>query len=57
LTVSIAPVTIIPEKGLAIDIGPYRREIAYGKEPIVPRLKPEQAEWATALLKPYHRRA
>ena len=39
------------------DIGPYRREIAYGKEPIVPRLKPEQAEWAAALLKPHHGRA
>jgi Protein of unknown function (DUF4058) len=39
------------------DIGPYRREIEYGKEPIVPRLKPERAEWAAALLKPRRRHA
>jgi hypothetical protein len=38
------------------DFGPYRREIEYGKDPIVPRLSPEQAEWATALLKPRGRR-
>jgi hypothetical protein len=39
------------------DFGPYRREIEYGKDPIVPRLSLEQAEWATALLKPRGRRA
>jgi Protein of unknown function (DUF4058) len=33
------------------DFGPYRREIDYGKDRIVPRLKPEQAEWATSLIK------
>jgi hypothetical protein len=35
----------------AYDAGPFEHEIEYGKDPIVPRLKPEQAEWATALLK------
>jgi Protein of unknown function (DUF4058) len=39
------------------DFGPYRREIEYGKDRIVPRLKPEQAEWATNLLKPRPRHA
>ena len=39
------------------DSGPYRREIAYGKDPIVPRLKPDQAEWAAALFKPRRRHA
>ena len=36
----------------AYDAGPFEREIEYGKDPIVPRLKPEQAEWAANLLKP-----
>jgi hypothetical protein len=40
----------------AYDGGPYQREIEYGKDPIVPRLKPEQAEWATAVLKSRRRR-
>ncbi len=35
----------------AYDAGPYAREVEYGKDPIVPRLRPEQAEWATAVLK------
>jgi Protein of unknown function (DUF4058) len=35
----------------AYDAGPFEHEIEYGKDPIVPRLKPEQAEWAAALLK------
>jgi Protein of unknown function (DUF4058) len=39
------------------DFGPYRREIEYGKDPIVPRLKPNQAEWAANLLKPRRRHA
>jgi hypothetical protein len=39
------------------DFGPYRREIAYGRDPIVPRLKPDQAEWAAALFKPRRRHA
>jgi hypothetical protein len=39
------------------DFGPYRREIEYGKDPIVPRLKPDQAEWAANLLKPRRRHA
>jgi hypothetical protein len=39
------------------DIGPYRREIEYGKDPIVPRLKPDQAEWAANLLRPRRRHA
>ena len=36
---------------------PIGREIEYGKDPIVPRLKPEQAEWAADLLKQRRRRA
>jgi hypothetical protein len=35
----------------AYEAGPYERKIEYGKDPIVPRLKPEQATWAAALLK------
>jgi hypothetical protein len=38
------------------DFGPYQKEIAYGKDPIVPRLTLEQAEWAAPLLKPRRRR-
>jgi Protein of unknown function (DUF4058) len=38
------------------DIDPYRREIEYGKEPIVPGLKPEMAEWAAAVFNPRRRR-
>ena len=41
----------------AYDVGPYGREIEYGKDRIVPRLKPEQAEWAADLLKQRKRRA
>ncbi len=37
------------------DFGPYNREIAYGTDPIAPRLKPEQAEWAAKRLKPRRR--
>jgi hypothetical protein len=40
----------------AYDGGPYQREIEYGKYPIVPRLKPEQAEWDAAVLKSRRRR-
>jgi hypothetical protein len=39
------------------DIGPYHREIEYGKDRIVPRLKPEQAEWVANLLKSRRRHA
>jgi hypothetical protein len=39
------------------DFGPYRREIEYRKDPIVPRLKPQQAEWAANLIKPRKRHA
>jgi Protein of unknown function (DUF4058) len=28
------------------DLGPYRREIEYGRDPVVPRLSAEQAQWA-----------
>jgi hypothetical protein len=35
----------------AYEVGPYRREIEYGKDPILPRLRPEQAEWAASVLK------
>jgi Protein of unknown function (DUF4058) len=38
------------------DDGPYGREIEYGKDRIVPRLNPEQAAWATGLLKQRKRR-
>jgi hypothetical protein len=41
----------------AYEIGPYRREIVYGKDPIVPRLSPEQAQWARTLLARRGRRA
>jgi hypothetical protein len=41
----------------AYEFGPYRREIEYGKDVIVPRLSPEQAEWAARVLKPHGRRA
>jgi hypothetical protein len=39
------------------DFGPYHREIDYGKDPIVPRLKPDQASWVADLLKPRRRHA
>jgi hypothetical protein len=35
----------------AYDIGPYRKAIRYGEDPIKPRLRPEQAEWVKATLK------
>ena len=34
------------------EFGPYNREIEYGTDPIVPRLKPDQAKWAAQLPKP-----
>ncbi len=40
----------------AYDDGPYGREIEYGKDPIVPRLRPEQATWAADLLERRKRR-
>jgi hypothetical protein len=39
----------------AYEAGPFP-QIEYGKDPIVPRLKPEQARWAKALLAPRGRR-
>jgi hypothetical protein len=33
-------------------LGPYRREIEYGRDPIIPRLSAEQAQWAVAVLEP-----
>jgi hypothetical protein len=39
------------------DFGPYHREIEYGKDPIGPRLSPERAGWAAAVLKSRKRRA
>jgi hypothetical protein len=39
------------------EFGPYQREIEYGKDPIVPRLKPKQAEWARNVLNPRKHRA
>jgi hypothetical protein len=33
------------------DFGPYRREVDYGTDPIVPRLSPEHANWGSAWLK------
>jgi hypothetical protein len=41
----------------AYDVGPYGREIEYGKDRIVPRLKAEQAAWAAELLEQRKRRA
>jgi hypothetical protein len=41
----------------AYEAGPYAREVEYGKDPIVPRLRPEQAEWAAAVVKSRKRRA
>jgi hypothetical protein len=35
----------------AYDIGPYRKRIRYGEDPIKPPLRCEQAEWVKALLK------
>ena len=32
------------------DAGPYRREIQYGVDPVVPPLSEEQARWAAGLL-------
>ncbi len=40
----------------AYENGPFRREIEYGKDRIVPRLKPEQAAWAADLPKQRKRR-
>jgi hypothetical protein len=40
----------------AYDDGPYSRKIGYGKDRIVPRLKPEQAAWAADLFKQRRRR-
>ena len=34
----------------AYDEGPYRRTVYYGKDPIVPALRPEQLEWVKARL-------
>jgi hypothetical protein len=33
------------------DMGPYRKAIRYGEDPIKPRLRPEQAEWVKTTLK------
>jgi hypothetical protein len=33
------------------DAGPYRREVDYGTDPIVPRLSPKHADWIRASLK------
>jgi hypothetical protein len=35
----------------AYDVGPYRRMVRYGADPIHPPLRPEQARWAAELLK------
>jgi Protein of unknown function (DUF4058) len=37
--------------GRAYDAGPYGKMIRYGKDPIRPSLRPEQAKWAETLLK------
>jgi hypothetical protein len=33
------------------DFGPYRREVEYGKDPIIPPLEPAQAAWAETRIK------
>lgn len=35
----------------AYEAGPYAREVDYGVDPIVPRLRPDQAKWAAARIK------
>jgi hypothetical protein len=40
----------------ACEDSPYSRKVGYGKDRIVPRLKPEQAAWAADLLKKRRRR-
>jgi hypothetical protein len=35
----------------AYDAGPYANEVDYGRDPIVPRLRPDQAKWAAARIK------
>jgi Protein of unknown function (DUF4058) len=45
------PLDLEPVFQRAYEAGPFEHEIEYGKDPIVPRLKPEQAEWAAALRK------
>jgi len=40
----------------AYDGGSYGRDIEYGKDRMVPRLKPQQAAWAADLLKHRKRR-
>ena len=35
----------------AYDAGPYLREVDYGADPVVPRLRPDQARWAAACIK------
>jgi Protein of unknown function (DUF4058) len=34
----------------AYDIGPYRRSVRYGRDPIVPPLRPDQEQWAAQAL-------
>jgi hypothetical protein len=41
----------------AYDAGPYRREVDYGRDPITPSLKPEQAKWASSHIKQRRGRA
>jgi hypothetical protein len=41
----------------AYDVGPYRKGVVYGKDPIVPRLTPDQSKWAADWLKQHGRRA
>jgi hypothetical protein len=36
----------------AYDVGPYRKVIRYGEDPIKPPLRPEQTAWAKTILKP-----
>jgi hypothetical protein len=35
----------------AYEFGPYRKEVDYGEDPIIPAMRPERQEWAKALLK------
>lgn len=45
-------VPLQPILDTAYDIGPYRRGINYGEDPIVPPLRAEQLEWVKARLQP-----
>ena len=34
----------------AYDAGPYRREVDYGEDPVIPPFRPDQAKWVASQL-------